>query len=118
MGIKNMKRLVLMFTCLGLAACGGTHGLRDDVPKLSSHTDKDVATYVECVRAKWTALSAKVDGSSKEGEGRVSATDKNGNRELLSLAADGKGAQVTMYERQSNGKDYNSHYRDEAVSCL
>ncbi|WP_426702896.1 hypothetical protein ACPPVV_07845 [Rhodanobacter sp. Col0626] len=113
-----MKRLVLIGVCTVLSACGGTHGLRDENPNLSSHTDKNVASYVECARAKWAALSPAAAGSSKGEEGHVSATDKEGAHELLDVTSDGKGAQVTMYERQNMKKNYNSRYREEAISCL
>lgn len=113
-----MKRLTLISACALLAACGGTHGLRDNTPKLSSHTDKNVSSYVECAHGKWTALAANASASNKDESGHVSATDKNGAHELLDVTANGSGAQVTMYERQSPKKDYDSRYREEAISCL
>ena len=113
-----MKRLILVSACALLTACGGTHGLRGDLPDLSSHTDKSVTDYVECVRAKWAALSNDASVQSKDAEAHLSATDKNGARELLDVTANGKGAQAIMYERQSSKKTYDPQYRDAATSCL
>ncbi|HEY2623407.1 hypothetical protein [Dyella sp. Tek66A03] len=113
-----MKQLLAIAVCsVLLTACGGTHGLRDSTPKMSSRTTKDVPTYLECVRAKW-AESAQVSLSNKKEEGTLSANDKAGAHELLDVKADGTGALVTMYEHQGEKKDYNSAYRDAAVSCL
>lgn len=113
-----MKQLLAIATCCALlAACGGVHGLRDTTPKMSSRTNKDIPTYLECVRAKWSG-TAQVGGSDKKDEGTLSATDKARARELLSVTPDGTGAQVMMYESQDAKKDYNPAYRDAAVSCL
>ncbi|WP_243050139.1 hypothetical protein [Dyella sp. RRB7] len=113
-----MKQLIAIATCCALlTACGGTHGLRDSTPKLSSKTNKDIPTYLECVRAKW-AETAEVSMSHKDQAGTLSGNDKAGAHELLNVTADGTGAQVMMYERQDVKKDYNSAYRDAAVSCL
>lgn len=113
-----MKQLLAITAgCLLLTACGGTHGLRDTTPKMSSRTNKDIPTYLECVRAKW-AETAEVSVSNKKEEGSVSGNDKAGAHELVTVTADGTGAQVMMYESQDIKKDYNSAYRDAAVSCL
>lgn len=113
-----MKQFIAIATCsLLLAACGGTHGLRDTTPKLSSRTNKDIPTYLECVRAKW-AETAEVSTSHKDQSGELSGNDKQGAHELINVTADGTGAQVMMYETQALKKDYNPAYRDAAVSCL
>ncbi|WP_139942914.1 hypothetical protein [Fulvimonas soli] len=112
-----MKRFLAMLPGALLAACGA-HGLRDTTPKLSSHTGKDVAAYVECVRGKWDALGVQASASAKDQEGRVSASDKNGARELIQATADGTGALVVLYERQDRDKTYDPRYRDAAVGCL
>lgn len=113
-----MKQFIAIATCsLLLAACGGTHGLRDTTPKLSSRTNKDIPTYLECVRAKW-AETAEVSASHKDQSGELSGNDKQGAHELINVTADGTGAQVMMYETQALKKDYNPAYRDAAVSCL
>ncbi|HET6552039.1 MAG TPA: hypothetical protein VFG49_00745 [Dyella sp.] len=113
-----MKQLLAIATCCALlTACGGTHGLRDTTPKMSSRTNKDIPTYLECVRAKW-AESGEASVSNKKEDGSVSANDKAGAHELVTVTADGTGAQVMMYESQDFKKDYNSAYRDAAVSCL
>ncbi|MHA6203012.1 hypothetical protein ACXU4B_01140 [Dyella soli] len=112
-----MKQLLAISACALLVACGGTHGLRDSTPKLSSRTNKDIPTYLECVRAKW-AGSAEVSASSKSDEGSLSANDKSGAHELVTVTADGTGAQVMMYESQNAKAAYNPAYRDAAVSCL
>lgn len=113
-----MKQLIAIAACgVLLTACGGVHGLRDTTPKMSSRTNKDVSTYLECVRAKWSETT-QVSLSDKKDEGTLSATDKTGARELLSVTPDGTGAQVMMYETQDTKKAYNSAYRDAAVSCL
>jgi hypothetical protein len=102
-----------------LAACGGTHGLRDNVPKLSSHTDKSATAYAECASGKWRALAPAVNVTSKDDVTSISATgDKDGARELLDVTTDGTGAQVVMYENQNAKKDYDVHYREEANGCL
>lgn len=113
-----MKQLIAIATCCALlTACGGTHGLHDSTPKMSSRTNKDIPTYLECVRAKW-AETAEVSMSHKDQSGTLSGNDKAGAHELLDVTADGTGAQVMMYESQDMKKDYNSAYRDAAVSCL
>lgn len=113
-----MKQLLAIATCcVLLTACGGTHGLRDTTPKLSSRTNKDIPTYLECVRAKW-AETAQVSMSNKDQTGTLSGNDKAGAHELLNVTADGTGALVMMYESQDAKKDYNFAYRDAAVSCL
>jgi hypothetical protein len=113
-----MKQLFAIAACCALlTACGGVHGLRDTTPKMSSRTNKDIPTYLECVRAKW-AETAEASASHKEQSGTVSASDKAGARELVEVTADGTGAQVMMYETQDIKKDYNPAYRDAAVSCL
>lgn len=113
-----MKHLFAIAACCALlTACGGTHGLRDTTPKMSSRTNKDIPTYLECVRAKW-AETAEASASHKDQSGTVSANDKAGAHELVEVTADGTGAQVMMYETQDIKKDYNSAYRDAAVSCL
>ena len=111
-----MKQLLAISACALLVACG-THGLRDTTPKLSSRTNKDIPTYLECVRAKW-AGSAEASVSTKGDSGSVSANDKSGAHELITLTADGTGAQVMMYEKQDLKTPYNPAYRDAAVSCL
>jgi hypothetical protein len=113
-----MKRLLATISlCALLTACGGTHGLRDTTPKLSSRTNKDIPTYLECVRAKW-AETAEVSMSHKDQSGTLSGNDKQGAHELISVTSDGTGALVVMYEGQNDKKEYNSAYRDAAVSCL
>lgn len=113
-----MKQLIAIATCCALlTACGGTHGLRDTTPKLSSRTNKDIPTYLECVRAKW-AETAEVSMSHKDESGTLSGNDKAGAHEMLDVTADGTGALVRMYETQDTKKDYNFAYRDAAVSCL
>ncbi|WP_114238296.1 hypothetical protein [Dyella sp. C9] len=113
-----MKQLIAIATCcVLLTACGGVHGLRDTTPKMSSRTNKDIPTYLECVRAKWDGMG-QVSLENKKEEGTLSATDKAGARELISVTPDGTGAQVMMYETQDLKKDYNPAYRDAAVSCL
>jgi hypothetical protein len=117
-GTEDMKRLLATLSlCALLTACGGTHGLRDTTPKMSSRTNKDIPTYLECVRAKW-AETAEASASHKDQSGTVSANDKQGAHELVSVTADGTGALVMMYESQDLKKDYNPAYRDAAVSCL
>jgi len=112
-----MKQLLAIATsCVLLAACG-SYGLRDTTPKMSSRTNKDIPTYLECVRAKW-AETAEVSVSHKDQSGTLSGSDKQGAHELIEMTADGTGAQVVMYETQNVKKDYNSTYRDAAVSCL
>ena len=113
-----MKQLIAIATCCALlTACGGMHGLRDTTPKMSSRTNKDIPTYLECVRAKW-AETAEVSVSHKDQSGTVSASDKSGAHELVEVTADGTGAQAMMYETQNAKKDYNPAYRDASVSCL
>ena len=113
-----MKQLIAIATCCALlTACGGTHGLRDSTPKLSSRTNKDIPTYLECARAKW-AETAEVSASHKNESGTLSGNDKAGAHELISVTCDGSGSLVMMYESQNTKKDYNSAYRDAAVSCL
>lgn len=113
-----MKQLIAIATsCALLAACGVAHGLRDTTPKMSSRTNKDIPTYLECVRGKW-AGTAEVSESHKDQSGELTGKDKDGAHELISVTADGTGAQVMMYETQNPKKDYNSAYRDAAVSCL
>lgn len=119
--MKRIAPFSLAVVSIGalLAACGGTHGLRDNVPKLSSHTDKNVVAYTECATGKWKALAPAVSSVSKDDAAHISATgDKDGARELLDVTADGTGAQVVMYESQNPKKDYNAHYREEANGCL
>jgi hypothetical protein len=112
-----MKQLLaIAISCVLLAACG-TYGLRDTTPKMSSRTNKDIPTYLECVRAKW-AETAEVSASHKDQSGTVSGSDKNGAHELVEVTADGTGAQAVMYETQKPKADYNPAYRDAAVSCL
>ena len=119
-----MKRIVpfsLAVVSFGmlLTACGGTHGLRDNVPKLSSHTDKSVTAYAECASGKWKVLAPAVSVTNKDGAASISATgDKDGARELLDVTPDATGAQVVMYEDQNAKKDYDVHYREEANGCL
>lgn len=112
-----MKQLLAIATCCVLLAGCGSYGLRDTTPKLSSRTNKDIPTYLECVRAKWSG-SAEVSMSNKDQSGTLSANDKSGAHELISVTADGTGALVMMYESQDTKKEYNSAYRDAAVSCL
>lgn len=113
-----MKQLFAIATCCAiLTACGGMHGLRDTTPKMSSRTNKDIPTYLECVRAKW-AETAEASASHKDQSGELTGRDKSGAHELISVTADGTGAQVMMYETQNDKKDYNPAYRDAAVSCL
>ena len=112
-----MKQLLAISACALLVACGGTHGLRDSTPKLSSRTNKDISTYLECVRGKW-AGSAEASVSTKGDTGSLSANDKSGAHELITATADGTGAQVMMYEKQDIKAAYNPAYRDAAVSCL
>jgi hypothetical protein len=114
----DMKQLIAITTCcVLLAACGGVHGVRDTTPKMSSRTNKDMTTYLECVQAKWSATS-QVSMSSKKEESTLSATDKAGAKMLLVVTPDGTGSQVMMYETQEAKKDYNSAYREAAISCL
>ena len=112
-----MKRLLATISLCALISACGSYGLRDTTPKLSSRTNKDIPTYLECVRAKW-AETAEVSASHKDQSGSLSGSDKAGAHELIELTADGTGAQVMMYETQNLKKDYNSAYRDAAVSCL
>ncbi len=113
-----MKRLILASACALLAACGGMHGLRSNSPDLSSHTDKNVADYAECVRAKWATLTSDVSVSGKDGESHLAASDKNGSKALLDVTPDGKGAQAIMYEAWKAKGSYDTHFRDAATGCL
>ncbi|RDI98073.1 hypothetical protein DVT68_13400 [Dyella solisilvae] len=113
-----MKQLIAIATfAVLLTACGGLHGLRDTTPKMSSRTNKDVATYLQCVRAKWSE-TAQVGGSEGKQESTLTATNKAGANMLLIVTQDGTGAQVIMHETQDPKKEYNSAYRDAAVACL
>ncbi|MDF3981609.1 hypothetical protein P3W24_06485 [Luteibacter sp. PPL201] len=112
-----MKYVVLASAaCLALAGCA-TSGMKDTLPKLSSKTDKNVAAYVQCVVPKWQALAKDAKGDAKDDAGTVTAND-NGKHERLDVKANGAGAQVVMYELQNGKDDYDSRFRDEAISCL
>jgi len=114
----DMKQIIAIATCCAvLSACGTFRGLTETTPKLSSRTNKDIPTYLECVRAKW-AETAQVSTSNKKESGELSGSDKSGASELINVSADGTGAHVMMYESQDSKKEYNSAYRDAAVSCL
>ncbi|WP_243039820.1 hypothetical protein [Dyella sedimenti] len=113
-----MKRFLASSLCILLAACGGMHGMRDNLPKMSSRTNKDIPTYLECVHAKWAEMGEVSLSDKKKEEGTLTGSNKEGAREMLSVTPDGTGAQVMMYETQNPKKDYNPAYRDAAVSCL
>jgi hypothetical protein len=111
-----MKQILCAVALLGLAGCSINKGLSDALPKLNSHTGKNVAAYVECLQPKWAALTGDVDVVKKGEQARVDASDKKiKGRERLDVVADAAGAQVMMYEVQGT---YDSRYRDEAISCL
>jgi uncharacterized protein YjbJ (UPF0337 family) len=112
-----MKYVLSIAACMALAGCA-TSGMTDTLPKLSSKTTKGVPAYVECVVPKWQAITKDAKGSAKDDAGRVTANE-SGKHERLDVTANGAGAQVVMYEIQKNKTgDYDSRYRDEAISCL
>ncbi|MET0937171.1 MAG: hypothetical protein ABWX83_14345 [Luteibacter sp.] len=111
-----MKHVLAIAASVLLAGCA-TSGMKDTLPKLSSKTAKSVTAYVQCVEPKWQALSPDAKGSAKEDAGTVTA-NKDGAHERLEVKANGSGALVVMYELQKVKSDYNSSYRDEAISCL
>jgi len=102
-----MKHVLAFAACTLLAGCA-TSGLKDSLPKLSSKTGKSVTAYVQCVEPKWQALAKDAKGDAKDDEGRVTAND-DGKHERL----------VVMHEIQkTKGGEYDSRFRDEAISCL
>ena len=111
-----MKHVLAIAACTVLAGCA-TSGMKDTLPKLSSKTGKSVSAYVQCVEPKWQALSKDAKGEAKEEKGYVTAND-DGKHERLEITASGSGAQVVMYELQKTKGDYDSRFRDEAISCL
>jgi len=112
-----MKHVLAFAACALLAGCASS-GLKDSLPKLSSKTGKSVTAYVQCVEPKWQALAKNAKGEAKDDEGRVTAND-DGKHERLDVTANGAGAQVVMHEIQKNkGGEYDSRFRDEAISCL
>ena len=111
-----MKHVLAIAATVLLAGCA-TSGMKDTLPKLSSKSDKTVTAYVQCVLPKWQALAPDAKGDAKEAKGTVTAS-KDGAYERLEITANGSGSQVVMYELQKPKTDYNSSYRDEAISCL
>jgi hypothetical protein len=111
-----MKYVLAIAACTVLAGCA-TSGLTDTLPKLSSKTGKSVTAYVQCVEPKWQALTKDAKGNAKDDKGRITAND-DGKHELLDVTASGAGALVVMHEMQGRKGDYDSRYRDEAISCL
>jgi|SRR4051812_39383012 outer membrane murein-binding lipoprotein Lpp len=111
-----MKHVLAIAATVLLAGCA-TSGMKDTLPKLSSKTGKSVTAYVQCVEPKWQALAPGAKGSAKDDAGVVTAS-KDGAHERLEVKATGSGAQVVMYEMQKVKSDYDSRYRDEAISCL
>jgi hypothetical protein len=111
-----MKHVLAIAATVLLAGCA-TSGMKDTLPKLSSKSDKTVTAYVQCVLPKWQALAPDAKGDAKEDKGTVNAS-KDGAYERLEITASGSGSQVVMYELQKVKGDYNSSYRDEAISCL
>jgi hypothetical protein len=111
-----MKHVLAIAAAVLLAGCA-TSGMKDTLPKLSSKSDKTVTAYVQCVVPKWQALSPDAKGDAKDDKGTVTAS-KDGAHERLEVKANGSGSQVVMYELQKVKSDYNSSYRDEAISCL
>jgi hypothetical protein len=111
-----MKHVLAIAATVLLAGCA-TSGMKDTLPKLSSKSDKTVTAYVQCVLPKWQALAPDAKGDAKEDKGTVTAS-KDGAYERLEIKANGSGSQVVMYELQKAKGDYDSSYRDEAISCL
>lgn len=112
-----MKHVLAFAACTLLAGCASS-GLKDSLPKLSSKTGKSVTAYVQCVEPKWQALAKNAKGDAKDDEGRVTAND-DGKHERLDVTANGAGALVVMHEIQkTKGGEYDSRFRDEAISCL
>jgi len=112
-----MKYVLAIAACTVLAGCASS-GLKDTLPKLSSKTGKSVSAYVQCVEPKWQALAKNAKGEAKDEEGRVTAND-DGKYERLDVTANGAGALVVMHEMQkTKGGEYDSRFRDEAISCL
>ncbi|MBB3228044.1 hypothetical protein FHW69_002679 [Luteibacter sp. Sphag1AF] len=111
-----MKYVLAIAACVALAGCA-TRGMSDTLPKLSSHTTKNVQAYAQCVEPKWQAITSGAKSSGKDDQARITADDsKSGVHARLDVTASGSGAQVVMYEIQKG--DYDSRYRDEAISCL
>ncbi len=113
---SSMKHVLAIGAAVLLAGCA-TSGMKDTLPKLSSKSDKTVPAYVQCVLPKWQALSSNAKGDAKDDKGTVTAS-KDGAYERLEIHADGSGSLVVMRELQKVKGDYNSSYRDEAISCL
>ncbi|WP_213947282.1 hypothetical protein [Luteibacter sp. dw_328] len=111
-----MKHVLAIAATVLLAGCA-TSGMKDTLPKLSSKSDKTVTAYVQCVLPKWQALAPDAKGDAKDAKGTVTAS-KDGSYERLEITANGSGSQVVMYELKKPKSDYNSSYRDEAISCL
>lgn len=113
-----MKQILCAAALVALAGCSINKGISDSLPKLNSHTGKNVAAYVECLQPKWAALTSDVDVVKKDGQARIDASgkkDKQRAHERIDISADGNGAQVMMYEVQTG---YDPSYRDAAISCL
>jgi len=113
-----MKHVLALAACVVLAGCA-TRGMSDTLPKLSSKSAKSATDYVQCVVPKWQAIAKDAKGDAKGDKGHVTA-DLDGKHERLDVSANGSGSLVVMHELQG-GKakgEYDSRFRDEAITCL